>query len=75
MGVLTRSQGIKYVISSDRNPNDVDTKRAPRLQATTYLVWTGTDWSANLDEALSFDSLDDADEYVRANFVKVTAKT
>jgi hypothetical protein len=74
MGVMTRQQGVKYVITSDRTSDEVTTKRAPRLRADVYQVWTGVGWSVNSADALSFDSLDDADEYVRANYVKVTAK-
>ncbi len=75
MGVLTRQQGTKYVISSDRTLDEVGSKRAPRLQTNIYQVWTGVEWSTNMDDALSFDSLDDADEYVRANYAKVTSKS
>jgi hypothetical protein len=74
MGLLTRQIGLKYVISSDRTSDEVNTKRAPRFQSNTFLVWTGAEWSASMDQALSFDSLDEADEYVRANYGKVTAK-
>ena len=38
-----------------------------------YRVWTGDDWSANSANAMSFTSLDDADEYVRANYARVSA--
>jgi hypothetical protein len=36
-------------------------------------VWTGGGWSANNEEAMMFESLDDADEYVRANYARVSA--
>jgi hypothetical protein len=74
MGILTRQQGVKYVISSDQVSGDVVTKRAPRLRANIYEVWTGTAWSANLGDAMNFDTLDDADEYVRLNYARVSVR-
>ena len=74
MGILTRRLGPKFVISSDREVNDEGKKRAPRIQSDVYLVWTGTEWSTSPSDAMSFDSLDDADEYVRANYGKVVGK-
>ena len=38
-----------------------------------YEVWTGKSWSPATEEAITFDSLDEADEYVRANYAQVTA--
>jgi hypothetical protein len=74
MGVLTRQQGTQYVISSDLEPDQKGNKRAPRIQDGIYQVWTGAEWSTNLSNALSFDSLDEADEYVRANFSRLVGK-
>lgn len=74
MGILTRKQGTKYVISSDRDLDHKTSKRAPRTASDVYQVWTGIEWSTNLSDALGFDSLDDADEYVRANYNKVVGK-
>jgi hypothetical protein len=36
-------------------------------------VWTGDAWSADNDTALLFESLDIADEYVRANYSKLAS--
>ena len=73
MGVMTRKQGTEYVISSDRSATDIPTTRAPARRPTdSYEVWTGKNWSAEMSEAKTFGTLDDADEYVRANFAKVT---
>ena len=73
MGVMTRPQGGAYVISSDRSPTDEPTNRAPKGRPSEcYEVWTGANWSAVMTDAQSFATLDDADEYVRANFAKVT---
>lgn len=70
MGILTRMQGQHYVITSDHTA-DVSAKRAPRRLNQEYQVWTGTGWSTTTAEAMQFASLDDADEYVRANYGKV----
>lgn len=73
MGILTRQLGTHFIISSDQDLDQKGTKRAPRFQSDVYRVWTGMDWSTNQSEALSFESLDDADEYVRANYSKVVS--
>lgn len=73
MGILTRRQGDVFVITSDR-PSDASspTTRAPARLTDVYQVWTGARWSTSREDAVSFASLDAADEYVRANFSKVT---
>jgi hypothetical protein len=74
MGILTRQQGEVFVITSDRASGSPLTTRAPtrfRL-ADAYEVWTGACWSPTKADAVSFASLDAADEYVRANFAKIT---
>ena len=71
MGILTRRQGEAFVVSSDHDADGTERKRAPRRVKAVYQVWTGKQWSQNLDDALFFDSLDDADEYVRANYAQV----
>jgi hypothetical protein len=70
MGILTRKQGERFVVSSDRAGPGA-TNRAPRNVNDPYQVWTGLDWSSNIDTAVFFPSLDDADEYVRVNFPKL----
>jgi hypothetical protein len=70
MGILTRRQGTHFVISSDHTA-EASNKRAPRHLANDYQVWTGKRWSANMTDAMNFESLDDADEYVRANYALV----
>ncbi len=76
MGFLTRKQGPGFVIGSDRSVTDAPTNRPPKLCPTDSLVvWTGKGWSDQTMEALSFDTLDDADEYVRANFSTVSGQT
>jgi hypothetical protein len=73
MGILTRRQGDVFVITSDHPYDTSPSRRAPARMSDTYEVWTGTQWSANNADAISFASLVTADEYVRANFVKVTS--
>lgn len=73
MGILTRLQNDCYVITSDRAFEGPPSKHAPRRMSDPYRVWTGDDWSADSADALSFTSLDDADEYVRANYARVSA--
>ena len=49
------------------------TNRAPKSRPSEkYEVWTGENWSAELLNAKPFTTLDAADDYVRANFAKVT---
>jgi len=71
MGILTRRQGDAYVITSDHTAEDLSRKHAPRRVRDTYQVWTGAEWSINMTEALTFDSLDNADDYVREHYAKV----
>ena len=75
MGILTRKQGTDYVISSDRSATDAPTARAPKGPLSgSIAVWTGDVWSAVMSEAMTFHTLDDADEYVRANYSKVVGQ-
>ncbi len=39
-----------------------------------YRVWTGDSWSTDVSEAKTFASMDQADEYVRANYARVTGQ-
>lgn len=73
MGILTRKQGEQFLISSDHGMAGASSTRAPRRINDIYQVWTGTEWSLNIIEALLFGSLDDADEYVRANYSRLNA--
>lgn len=75
MGILTRKQGTGFVIGSDRSATDAPTTRPPKMRLTDSIaVWTGETWSAVMTEAMTFETLDDADEYVRANFSKVAGQ-
>jgi hypothetical protein len=71
MGIMTRKQGTTYVISSDSCSTQAPTARAPKRQSDVYEVWTGERWSKTMEEAKLFDTLDRADDYVRANYGKV----
>jgi hypothetical protein len=73
MGIMTRRQGAGFVISSDRSASDAPTNRPPKGRPTeSYEVWTDSGWSAVMSEAKTFGTLDDADDYVRINFARVT---
>lgn len=72
MGVKTRKLGELYIISSDRVAGDLPTKSAPKRQTTeVYQVWTGDRWSKDSADAMAFQTMDEADEYVRANSNRV----
>jgi hypothetical protein len=74
MGVMARRLGTNYVITSDRVAGEASTKQPPKRSAgDSYAVWTGNVWSVEMTEAKTFDSLDNADEYVRANYAQVLA--
>jgi hypothetical protein len=65
MGILTRKQGTSFVIGSDRSSTDAPTTRPPKGRLSESIaVWTGENWSAVMNEAMTFETLDDADEYV-----------
>jgi len=72
MGVKTRKLGQHYIISSDRVAGDLPSKSAPKRQSTeVYQVWTGDRWSNDMTDAKTFQTMDEADEYVRANSNRV----
>ena len=73
MGILTLQQGEKYVISSDRNMTDAPVNRPPKGRPSgNYQVWTGDQWSLVKTDAMTFSTLDEADEYVRANYRRLS---
>ena len=75
MGILTRKQGTGFVIGSDRSATDAPTTRPPKGRLSESIaVWTVESWSAVMTEAMTFDTLDDADEYVKANYSKVAGQ-
>jgi hypothetical protein len=64
-----------FRVSSDRFATDAPTARPPKARLSDSIaVWTGDNWSAVMTEAMTFVTLDDADEYVRANFSKVAGQ-
>jgi hypothetical protein len=73
MGIMSRRVGERFVITSDRDAEGVEAKTVKKRLNDTYQVWTGSKWSAVVDDAQSFSSMDDADEYVRANFARIMA--
>ncbi len=73
MGILTLRQAGKFVISSDRCITDAPVSRPPKREASdNYQVWTGDTWSLVQTDATTFGTLDEADEYVKANYRRLT---
>ncbi|TWU40601.1 hypothetical protein [Novipirellula artificiosorum] len=68
MGVMAREQGKFYVITSDRTLGDSPSKSAPkRSHDGVYQVWTGDKWSTINTDAITFEAIEEADEYIRKN--------
>ena len=72
MGIMTRPQGEQFIITSDRNLNDAPINRAPKKSSDFSWVWTGSEWSTTLADAKRFPSLDQADEYTKANYARIS---
>ena len=71
MGVMTRDRGEVFVITSDRSLDEAQNKRVAKKMSNTYLVWTGDSWSSVMTDAKTFETMDAADEYIRANSDRV----
>ncbi len=68
MGVMAREQGQTYVITSDRRSGDSPSKIAPkRPNDGVYQVWTGDRWSTITTDAITFEAIEEADEYIKEN--------
>ena len=68
MGVMAREQGEFYVITSDRTLGDSPSKTAPKKPNDgIYQVWTGDEWSTDTSDAITFEAIEEADEYIRKN--------
>ena len=67
MGVMAREQGELYVITSDRRSGDSPSKIAPKRQSGVYQVWTGDKWSTITTDAITFEAIEEADEYIKEN--------
>jgi hypothetical protein len=74
MGIMTRKQGDVYLITSDQFLGAAPTNRAPKRSAGLGLVWTGAAWSEEVAEAKSFATSDEADDYTRANYARLSGK-
>jgi hypothetical protein len=73
VGILTLQQDGKYVISSDRCITDAPVSRPPKGKPSgNYQVWTGDRWSSVHADATTFGTLDEADEYVKANYGRLS---
>jgi hypothetical protein len=71
MGIMTRLKGEKFIITSDRNLSDAPS-RAPKVHTDFPVAWTGTEWSTTLTDAMPFASEEEADEYTRANYARLS---
>jgi hypothetical protein len=71
MGVMARERDKRFVITSDRQSDGASNKRAPRNLSDTYLVWTGISWSSVVADAETFDTMEAAEDYIRANSERV----
>jgi hypothetical protein len=71
MGVMARDRGEVFVITSDRSLDEAQNKRVAKKMSNTYLVWTGDSWSSVMTDAKTFETMDAADEYIRANSERV----
>ena len=68
MGVMAREQGELYVITSDRTLGDSSSKTAPKKSNDgVYQVWTGDKWSTITTDAITFEAIEEADEYIKEN--------
>ena len=68
MGVMAREQGELYVITSDRTLGDSPSKIAPKRPTDgVYQVWTGDKWSPITTDAITFEAIEEADEYIKEN--------
>ena len=74
VGIVTVQRGDDYVIASDCDPAEAPTTRAPKRMESPSHVWTGAAWSTVMTEAKIFDTPDDADEYLRSHYAKVTGQ-
>ena len=73
MGILTLQQAGNYVVSSDRNITDAPVGRPPKGPPSgDYRVWTGDSWSLVKTDAATFGTLDQADEYVKVNYRRLS---
>ena len=72
MGIMTRKRGEKFLITSDRGLNDAPSKRAPKRLSNDCLFWAGEAWSVTLSDGVAFDTLDEADEYTRVNYARIS---
>lgn len=72
MGIMSRKVGELFVVTTDRMAGDPPTNSPPK-RPVSFRVWTNAGWSTEHADAQTFPSLDTADEFVRANYAKVSA--
>jgi hypothetical protein len=73
MGILTVQHNGRFVITSDRSMSDAPVNRPPKAKlSSSFQVWAGDAWSLVKTDAMTFDTLDAADEYVKANYRRLS---
>lgn len=73
---MARKQGDVFLITSDVVAGDAPRNRPPNQSVNLPLMyWNGSSWSTEIASAKTFSSLELADEYTRANYVRLSAKT
>ena len=74
MGVMARVQDEVYVITSDRISGDSPSKTAPKRQLDrVFQTWTGEKWSSVASDAITFEAIEDADDYIKDNSARLMA--
>ncbi len=74
MGVMPCKSGENFIITSDCVAGELPSSRVPKKTPPDVLqVWTGQGWSATITDATFFSEIDVAEEYIRANSVRVMA--
>ncbi len=72
MGVMTREQNERFVITSDRTSGDSPSKVAPKRHLDgVFRVWTGGQWSTIAADAITFEASEDADDYIKENSIRL----
>lgn len=69
---MPRKSGENFIITSDRTAGELPSKQAPKKPLPeVFQVWTGDGWSGTMGDATLFTAIEGADDYIRANFVRV----
>jgi hypothetical protein len=68
MGVMAREQGEFYFNTPDRTLGYSPTQPPQKKpHDRVFQVWTGDKWSTTTSDAMTFEAIEEADEYIREN--------